>query len=58
MVSILDARPAPILPDLIPRLPEQILIGDVVPLHQLLDQPEQTLALDLLDLLCREVLWM
>jgi len=54
VVGILRAGIAPALPDLIPGLLEDLLIGGVLPLHQALDDPEETLQLPFLLLFGRE----
>ena len=55
MGCVVGAGPLPAPADLRPRLFKQILIGGVLPAHQLLDQAEQPLALLLLVLLGREL---
>jgi hypothetical protein len=54
MVGILGAGVAPALPDLIPRLLQDHLVGGVLPEHQVFDDAEQPLTLLLLRLLGRE----
>jgi hypothetical protein len=44
MIGIGRAGPAPACPDFIPGLLEHFLVGSVFPLHQFLDNPEETLA--------------
>jgi hypothetical protein len=51
MVDVLRARPTPALPDLGPRALEHLLVGGVLPQHEVLDDLEETLALLLLLLL-------
>ena len=54
MVRILRAGPPPALPDLFTRAVQDLLVGRVLPLHQVLDNLEQSRALFLLRLLGRE----
>ena len=51
MVCVGDAGSAPALPDLLPRPRQHLLVVDVLPLDELLDDPEQPLALLRLGLL-------
>src|SRR5690606_39459176 len=45
MVGVVPAGAAPALPDLFTSLLEDLLIGGVLPLHELLYEPEQPLTL-------------
>ena len=54
VVGVRGAGVAPALPDLVPRLLEDLLVGGVLPQHQVLDDAEQPLPLLLLRLLGRE----
>lgn len=58
VVLALGAGGVPALPDLLARLRQHRLVGGILPLHQLLDQPEAPLALCLLRFLGREELRM
>ena len=45
MIGVLGARPPPTLPDLRARPPQHVLVGRVLPLDQLFENPEQALSL-------------
>lgn len=58
MVCVLRTGIAPALPDLIPRLLQDLFVGGVLPLHQVFNDAEQPLALLLLGLCGREEIGM
>ena len=47
VIGMLGASPTPALPDLVARPLQHLLVGSVLPQHQFLDEPEQTLAFEL-----------
>src|SRR5262245_57543187 len=51
MIRVVGARAAPALPNLVSRLLKDLLVGSVLPLHQLLDDLEEPLPFLLLGLL-------
>jgi len=48
VIFVCLARPLPARPDLVARRLQHLLVGGVLPLHQVLDDLEQALALGLL----------
>ncbi len=57
LLPLRGAGAAPARPDLIARLVEQLLVGGIFPLHELLDQAEEALAFGFLRRFVGKQVW-